>query len=1030
MSKRWIVACGAAFLAAATAARAQKASNWRVYKSADGLPETYASSVTVSSRGNVWAKHLNTPLISSLDGYRVQTFQSPGIGGNRFYESPSGQLWTISTNGLQLYGGEGWQQYAVPEIAAEFRKGTFSLFRPVPLCPVRQNRVIFLTPDALREFNVESAEHPQTSVLLSASATGLQKFSGMAIANDGGVWLTGAQCAVKIKGPLRSLKSPPDWREFTLAKGDTYQNLRDPVDGGAGGLTAMADALDGSGPVLAHFDGAQWSVLASHLKNVSHAWLGLDGTVWAMTTYALLEMKPGQHELSANEELSVRRFFDCAVEPGGIFWLATSDGLIRYSPLTWRAAGDPEIKSSVRAIAEDRENVLWIAADDGVHQRSKGRWQTYAYPPGMEDSAESSLYAMPAGGIVLASSDRLAQFNAATGKFENAGGAVGRRVKALGLLKDGRLVMQTNPGKERSARYSLEVYDGARFGPTPFDGPDLDLGGELNLVFAAQNGSVWLGGSRGLAVYRDGRWQISAPRTDVPSEGIACMAEIAEGRIWCSIQDRIWEFDGRTWHAAQGGFDRINALLKSRDGSVWVGAATGLHRSFQHAWAVNSSEDGLPANDIRAICEDSEGRLWVGTPGGLSLYHPEADPDPPRTTVLDLPDAKNGLPEDRVVSVSFSAEDRWKFTRKERLLYSYRLDQQDWQPLQSESTVYFPELLPGRHYFQVRSMDRNWNLDPKPAGLEFVIVPPWYRESRLLWIGAAGLALALFFAGVAVNRHRRLVRSHAEVEAKVALRTRQLERANEELFHSQKMTALGTLAAGIAHDFNNILSIIKGSAQIIEDNVRNPEKIATRTARIKTVVEQGAGIVNAMLGFSRVSDHPVAPVDINSVVEETMTLLGDRFRRDVEVQFTPAPGLPQAPASRDFLQQILLNLIFNAAESMPQNRRIEISTGLVNRLPAGLALQPASAPGYVTVAVKDTGSGIAPEIMGRIFEPFFTTKAFSARRGTGLGLSMVYELAKQMAAGLGVESTVGKGSIFTLYVAERQLPVDDEPEKK
>ena len=186
----------------------------------------------------------------------------------------------------------------------------------------------------------------------------------------------------------------------------------------------------------------------------------------------------------------------------------------------------------------------------------------------------------------------------------------------------------------------------------------------------------------------------------------------------------------------------------------------------------------------------------------------------------------------------------------------------------------------------------------------------------------------MFFAALAFNRHRTLVRSYAEVEAKVALRTRQLELANQELFHSQKMNALGTLAAGIAHDFNNILSIIKGSAQIIESNLDNPEKIATRTDRIKTVVEQGAGIVKAMLGFSRTSDHQLAMCDINAVVHETIKLLGDRFLREVEVQFKPTPALPDVPASKDFVQQILLNFIFNAAEAMTKERHVILSAQL------------------------------------------------------------------------------------------------------
>jgi two-component system, cell cycle sensor histidine kinase and response regulator CckA len=238
------------------------------------------------------------------------------------------------------------------------------------------------------------------------------------------------------------------------------------------------------------------------------------------------------------------------------------------------------------------------------------------------------------------------------------------------------------------------------------------------------------------------------------------------------------------------------------------------------------------------------------------------------------------------------------------------------------------------------------------------------------------------------------------------------------------MNALGTLAAGIAHDFNSILSIIKGSAQIIEDNLANEEKIRTRTDRIKTVVEQGAGIVKAMLGFSRASGGERVMCDINALVGETVKLLGDRFLREVDVKFERTPSLPEVPASRDFVQQILLNLIFNAAEAMTEHRQIVLTAARSTRLPAALVLAPAHAGTYVFVSVKDAGCGIAPEIMSRIFEPFFTTKSLSARRGTGLGLSMVYELARQMEAGLAVESTLGQGSVFTLILPVRDLPVD------
>src|SRR5205085_1649185 len=177
----------------------------------------------------------------------------------------------------------------------------------------------------------------------------------------------------------------------------------------------------------------------------------------------------------------------------------------------------------------------------------------------------------------------------------------------------------------------------------------------------------------------------------------------------------------------------------------------------------------------------------------------------------------------------------------------------------------------------------------------------------LAFVSILALCSTLVLAGLAVNRHFQLKRSYARVEQIVAERTAELARANQELLHGQKMKALGTIAAGIAHDFNNILSIIKGSAQIIEENLDSPQKVRTRLERIKTVVEQGAGIVKAMLGFTRESARQPTLCDMYTVVEDTLKLLGDRFLREVEVVFEPGHALPDMLCTKDFIQQILLN---------------------------------------------------------------------------------------------------------------------------
>ena len=538
----------------------------------------------------------------------------------------------------------------------------------------------------------------------------------------------------------------------------------------------------------------------------------------------------------------------------------------------------------------------------------------------------------------------------------------------------------------------------------------------------ARNRDVWLGGVKEIAWQRKGNWHVFSSINQMGPEDVLAFAEAPDGRIWCATPNKVWEFDGRHWLTLRAGFDRITALCSARDGILWVATHSGLHRCVRGAWVRNDATDGLASDVVAGVIEDPSGRIFARTSAGLQVFEPEADPDPPRTHIHLPADGEQTVREGTAVRLSFGGRDRWNVTTPDRLLYSYRLDDREWSTFQGPTEAVFSDLPVGQHYFQVRAMDRNANIDPQPARLEFAVALPWYRETRLVVILAFALGLALFFAALALNRHHRLRLSYTEVERQVAERTRELELANRELVHSQKMNALGTLAAGIAHDFNNVLSIIKGSAQLIEENTDNPQKIRTRVDRIKTVVEQGSGIVNAILGFSGSSSEQPALCDLNELVTDTIRLLGDRFLREVQVRFEPAPDLPEIMTVRNFVQQILLNCIFNAGEAMTGHKQVVISIHQLTRLGEGMVMAPQASARYFAISVRDTGGGIPPETLPRIFEPFFTTKALSTKRGTGLGLSMVYELAKKLNAGLAVESTVGQGSLFTLILPETNCP--------
>jgi two-component system cell cycle sensor histidine kinase/response regulator CckA len=190
-------------------------------------------------------------------------------------------------------------------------------------------------------------------------------------------------------------------------------------------------------------------------------------------------------------------------------------------------------------------------------------------------------------------------------------------------------------------------------------------------------------------------------------------------------------------------------------------------------------------------------------------------------------------------------------------------------------------------------------------------------------------------------------------------------------------------------------------------------------------VDQGAGLVRAMLGYSRGNAAPRKVLDAREAVARALRLFDEHLQARIRFQAPSGPGY-RVHAPPEMLQQIVLNLVQNADESMDRKGVIgvEIREGPA---PKECAIKPAQAARYVIITVRDSGAGIPPENLGRIFEPFFTTKGFSSRRGTGLGLSMVYEFAKELGAGIAVDSRVGEGATFEVIIPAHQKDPDPEP---
>ncbi|TAK94438.1 MAG: hypothetical protein EPO07_16710, partial [Verrucomicrobia bacterium] len=606
-----ILLSAAAFTTLVHAAFAQPTNQWRQFTRADGLAETACSALTIGAGGNALVRHPDTNAVSIFDGYEVNLVAAPPDNHHRIYESPGGQLWTVSSEGLLKFTDGQWQLTPVPEIAAHFRAEHTNA---PALLPVRHDRVLILLPDRLLQFSAENPAHPQLEVLRLADPESSGEFLALTPARDGSLFLSSTRGCLKSSSPLRNLR--PD------------------------------DA-------------------------------------WTQTGATPVELQLRRDALTDLAELNRERILDAAVDADNALWVATANGLFRRTTPLWQSAVESDV------------------------------------PPG------------------------------------------GQRADLKKILETSR----ANPdGRTPDAAISAHT--------------------DWSAALIARNGDFWLGGASDIAWRHKDSWRVFTSTNQIGPENIVAFVESPDGRICCATPSKVWEFDGRDWLVLRGGFDHINALCCARDGTLWVGARAGLHRCVRGAWVQNDTADGLPSAVVTAVREDDSGRIIAITANGASVFQPEADDDAPRTFIRPIANGRQTVREGSAVRLSFTGRDKWNVTTPERILFSYRLDEREWSAFQPVTEAVFNDLSLGKHYFQVRAMDRNANIDPKPAKLEFTVLAPWYRETRLVVVLSGALIVAIFFAGLAFNRQRKLQLSYADVERQVIERTRELELANRELLHS------------------------------------------------------------------------------------------------------------------------------------------------------------------------------------------------------------------------------------------------------
>ncbi|MFQ3620062.1 MAG: response regulator, partial [Spirochaetales bacterium] len=256
-----------------------------------------------------------------------------------------------------------------------------------------------------------------------------------------------------------------------------------------------------------------------------------------------------------------------------------------------------------------------------------------------------------------------------------------------------------------------------------------------------------------------------------------------------------------------------------------------------------------------------------------------------------------------------------------------------------------------------------------------------------------------------------------EVTDKVAMERTLYER-DQQLRQAQKMEAVGRLAGGIAHDFNNLLTIIMGYARILLEDTSLSPQARTNVEGIQQAASRSTHLTRQLLTFSRHQSLEYKIINLNNHVQEMekmiRRLMSDEIRIVLSLEADPA----EVYADQGQIEQVIINLVVNAKDSINGPGTIFIQTGNVLIEPGFTTLTgPLKEGPYVTLTIRDTGSGIPEHILPNIFEPFFSTK--EKGKGTGLGLSTVYGIVKQSEGGITVTSTLGQGSTFTVLLPLR-----------